>query len=152
MTWRHQQPGHQRPCHGAQSYTKELKKKWPSLCLWAVALRNHTRRGSLSSTVMNTVLWPPSCHGLNVFRVWSVQTFCELKTIPQKLLSGDCHRNPMMISQHWFNWWLGVNGIQVITCSNVDHYLDCCMASVGHNMHHYWVYKLYLCHFVTQLF
>ena len=38
-----------------------------------------------------------------------------------------------MACQHWFRWWLGVNGQQAITWTNVDQVLWCHMASLGHN-------------------
>ena len=47
--------------------------------------------------------------------------------------SDECHRTLVMISQHWFRWWLGAVRQQVITCANVDLYLCHHMASLGLN-------------------
>ena len=32
-----------------------------------------------------------------------------------KWLSGECHRTSVMISQHWFRWWLGLIRLQTIS-------------------------------------
>ena len=50
-----------------------------------------------------------------------------------KLFSGECHRIPLMISQHWFRWWLGAIRHQAITWANVDPVLYHHMASFGHS-------------------
>ena len=39
----------------------------------------------------------------------------------------------LMISQHWFRWWLGAVRQQAITWANVDPDLCCHMASLGHS-------------------
>ena len=44
-----------------------------------------------------------------------------------KLLSGECHLTLLMMSQHWFGWWLGAAREQVIIWTNVDPVLCCRM-------------------------
>ena len=41
-----------------------------------------------------------------------------------KLLSGECHRTSLMISQLWFMWWLGAVKQRTITWAIVDEYLS----------------------------
>ena len=50
-----------------------------------------------------------------------------------KLLLYECHSTPLMISQHWFRYWLGAVRQQAITWDNVDP--DSChhMLPLGHN-------------------
>ena len=50
-----------------------------------------------------------------------------------KLQSDEHHWTLVMISQHWFRYWLGAVRQQAITWTNVDQ--DPChhMASLGHN-------------------
>ena len=50
---------------------------------------------------------------------------------PKKLPSDECHKTLLMISQHWFRWWLGAVRQQAITWANVDPDLCCQMASLG---------------------
>ena len=49
------------------------------------------------------------------------------------LMTDDCQRTLLMISQHWFRYWFGAVRQQAIAWTNVD--LDPCrhMASLGHN-------------------
>ena len=44
-----------------------------------------------------------------------------------KLLSGECHRTPLMISQHWFRLWQ-----QAITWASIDPIICRHMASLCH--------------------
>ena len=41
-------------------------------------------------------------------------------------------KTSLMISQYWFDWWLGVIRQQVLTWTNVDQVLRCYVASLGH--------------------
>ena len=50
-----------------------------------------------------------------------------------RLLSGEFHRKPLVISQHWFKQWLSAVRQQPITCANVDTDLWRHMASLGCN-------------------
>ena len=50
-----------------------------------------------------------------------------------KLPSYKCHWTSLMISQHWFRWWLGAVRQQAITWANVDLVPCRHMASPGHN-------------------
>ena len=50
------------------------------------------------------------------------------------MFSDECHRTLLMISQHWFRWWLGAVRQQAITWANVDLVPCRHMASPGHNM------------------
>ena len=63
---------------------------------------------------------PNTCHGISS---WSLV----------KLLSCECHRKPLMISQHWFGYWLGAlnSSQQAITRVNNDPDLRHHMASLG---------------------
>ena len=59
-----------------------------------------------------------------------------MAVISQAKLPSDGHHHhwtSVMISQHWFRWWLGAVRQQAITGTNVD--LDPCrhMASLGHS-------------------
>ena len=54
-----------------------------------------------------------------------------------KILSGECHSTPLMISQHWFRWWLGAIKQQSVTWANVDLGLCHHMPSLGHNESNY---------------
>ena len=45
----------------------------------------------------------------------------------------NCRWASLMISQHWFRWWLGVVRQQAITWVNVDLVLCHHMVSLGHN-------------------
>ena len=47
--------------------------------------------------------------------------------------SDECHRTLLMISQHWFRWWLGAVRQQTITWANVDSVSCRLMVSLGHN-------------------
>ena len=51
----------------------------------------------------------------------------------EKLLSDGCHWILLMISQHWFRWWLGAVRQQAITWGKVDPDLCRHMVSLGHN-------------------
>ena len=55
------------------------------------------------------------------------------QTLIVKLLSGECHRTHLMISQHWFRWWLGAIRQQAITLANVDLDLCCHRATLARN-------------------
>ena len=50
-----------------------------------------------------------------------------------KLPSGDCHWTIVVISQHWFRWWLGAVRQQTIAWTNVHPDLCRHMASIGRN-------------------
>ena len=50
-----------------------------------------------------------------------------------KLLSCECHRSPLMRSQHWFREWFGAVRQQTITWVIVGPVLCRHMASLGHN-------------------
>ena len=47
--------------------------------------------------------------------------------------SDECHRTLLMISQHWFRWWLGAIRQQAITWTSVDQDFRHHMASLGPN-------------------
>ena len=66
---------------------------------------------------------------------------------PVKLSSGECHKTPLMINQHWFRLWLDAFRQQTITRVNID--LDLChhFTSLDRNelmselqMVWYWIY------------
>ena len=40
--------------------------------------------------------------------------------LPVKLLSGERHKSPLMISQHWFRKWLGAIIQEAITWTSID--------------------------------
>ena len=61
-----------------------------------------------------------------------------------KLLSGECHRTPLMTSQHWFMKWLGAIRQQAIFWANVDPGLYRHRASLGHNELTIFTYPLQL--------
>ena len=79
---------------------------------------------------------------LTTFSAASDENFIKMKTFPfqwcwkcnlrhvtdwallVKLLSGECHRRPLMINQLWFRWWLGADRKQAITWADAD--LDLC--------------------------
>ena len=46
---------------------------------------------------------------------------------------SECHKASLMISQHWFKWWLVAVRQQAITWANVNPDLWCHMAPLGHN-------------------
>ena len=50
-----------------------------------------------------------------------------------KLLSSECHRTSLMISQNCFWWWLGSVRWWAITWANVNPYLCHHTASLGHS-------------------
>ena len=54
-------------------------------------------------------------------------------TLLVKLLSGECYKQPLMISHHWFRSRLGIVRQQAITWANVDPQLCRHMALLGHN-------------------
>ena len=49
------------------------------------------------------------------------------------LPSDECHWTLLMISQHWFRWWLDAVRQQAITWTNVDVDPWCHIASIGNN-------------------
>ena len=53
---------------------------------------------------------------------------------PVKFPPGACQKTALMISQHWFSWWLGVVRQWTITWANADQ--DKCrhMSSLCHNV------------------
>ena len=53
-------------------------------------------------------------------------------TLLVKLHSGECQTTPLMMSQHWFRWWIGAVRQGAITWANVDPDICHHMASVGH--------------------
>ena len=56
-----------------------------------------------------------------------------------KLPSSYCHWTPLMMSQHWFRWWLGTIRQQAITSAIADSALFHHIVSLGHNE---WTYIL----------
>ena len=56
-----------------------------------------------------------------ILQVYFTKTFHKLKSssLPVKLVRDECHRTPMMISQHWFRWWLGAVRQQTIIWANL---------------------------------
>ena len=58
-------------------------------------------------------------------------SFDELvsSALPMKLVIGEDHGTPSMISQHWFRYWIGSIGQQ----ANVDPNLSLHMASLGYS-------------------
>ena len=48
--------------------------------------------------------------------------------------SDECHRTLLVISQHWFRYWLGAVRQQAITWTSVDQDLQRHMASLGSNV------------------
>ena len=50
-----------------------------------------------------------------------------------KLPQGECDWTLLMISQHWFRWWLGAVTQQVITWAHLDPDLCHYMASLGYS-------------------
>ena len=59
------------------------------------------------------------------------------------LLPGECHRTLLMMSQHWFRWWLGVIKQKVIWV-NVDQNLCHHMASLSRNKLMYWGWMMHI--------
>ena len=57
----------------------------------------------------------------------------QIKFMTTVVLWGECHRTSLMISQHWFRYWLGAVRQQANTWLNVDTDLCHHMASLGHN-------------------
>ena len=55
-----------------------------------------------------------------------------------ELLSGECNRNPLRISEHWFRQWLDALQQRAITWANDDWDLCHYMASLGHNLFTHW--------------
>ena len=55
-----------------------------------------------------------------------------------KLHSGKCHRTLLMISQHWFRYWLSAVRQQTITWASVHPYLCKCKATLGPNELTHW--------------
>ena len=71
--------------------------------------------------------WKPCLHYsplgdvVVISKVWSPKIhFWLSKWALMKLLSGEYHRTPLMISQHWFRLWLGAVRQQAITWANID--------------------------------
>ena len=52
---------------------------------------------------------------------------------PVESPSDECHFILLVISQHWFRWWLGSIRQQANTWANVDQDLCNHMVSLGHN-------------------
>ena len=50
-----------------------------------------------------------------------------------KLSSDECHKIPLVISQHGFRYWLGAIRQQAISWASVDLHLCRHIASLGHN-------------------
>ena len=50
-----------------------------------------------------------------------------------KLPSGECHKTSLLMSQHWFGWWLGAVRHQAITRANVNSNICHHMASIRHD-------------------
>ena len=48
-------------------------------------------------------------------------------------MSSECHKTPLMTSQHWFRYWLRAVRQQAITRSNVDPDICHHMVSLDHN-------------------
>ena len=67
-----------------------------------------------------SVISPSMCYGL-------------ISWAHVKFLSAQCHRMPLMISQHCVRYWLGAVRQQADTWANVDLDLCCHRASLGHN-------------------
>ena len=57
----------------------------------------------------------------------------QIKFMTTVVLWGECHRTSLIISQHWFRYWLGAVRQQANTWFNVDTDLCHHMASLGHN-------------------
>ena len=49
-----------------------------------------------------------------------------------KLLLDDCHRTHLLISQHWFRWWLGYFREETIKWANIDPDLCRHLAALDH--------------------
>ena len=47
-------------------------------------------------------LAPGWCGTVVILKVWSLNTWIRFMSTFVKLLSYECHRTPLMISQHWF--------------------------------------------------
>ena len=92
--------------------------------------------------------WPRSVLPYGVIRpqwvnsLWPGRCGCNLKLLisnsyqghfPGKLPSSEHYKTTMMISHHWFNWWLCAVRQQAITPTNIDQVLWCQMAFLGHN-------------------
>ena len=87
---------------------------------WLEAPNNHLKQLQLQ--------YPNTCYGLSL-------------ELPVKLLSGKCHGAALMISQHWFRWWLGAVRQQAITWANIDPDLCRHMASPSQSdLKHPWEY------------
>ena len=81
--------------------------------------------------VISKVLSPNMCYGLS--------SWVLLVT----LLTGKCHRTPLMTSQHWFGYWLGAVRQQSITWANIDTDLCHHMASLSHNeLNQQWIWDI----------
>ena len=52
--------------------------------------------------------------------------------------SDECHMTLLMISQHWFRWWLGAIRQQATIWANVDSVPCRLMVSLGHNELTHW--------------
>ena len=68
------------------------------------------------------------CKFQSCFTDWYLQIL-----ILMIMSSDECHKTLLMISQHWFRWWLGAVRQQAITWASVDQDLQCHMASLGPN-------------------
>ena len=56
----------------------------------------------------------------------------------------ECHSNLLMISQHWFRYWLGAVRPQAITWANIDPDL-CHIASLSPNELTHWGWVMHRC-------
>ena len=85
---------------------------------------------------MSSGKWRPFCLGLNVLRYYNPDPLSGQNMPSGKLSSGDCHKTSLMISQHWFQGWLGAlssNILFIITWANVDPVLCRHVVSPGDN-------------------
>ena len=81
------------------------------------------RNGHLRCSHITYTIWPISVF-FNGMISWSFSV---------NLVIDECHITPLMISQHWFRWWLGAVRQRAITWANFDLDLCCHMASLGHD-------------------
>ena len=87
-----------------------------------------TRYTKWPTSWMYTPGWK-SCNKISIMKEWCTlfntlssgrcgcNSFYELIpwALPVKLLSFECQKYPLMVSQHWFRWWLGAIGHQAFT-------------------------------------
>ena len=101
---------------GLEKATNHYLGQWWHICVIKAQWVNPGRCGcSIKAIIFILASWIDTlCISCDISISW----------MPQTLL---------MACQHWFRWWLGVNGQQAITWTNVDQVLWCHMASLGHN-------------------